>query len=259
MLLPRVLTALVGIPLLLFLIHWGGLTFSFFVAAVSALALYEYGVILQLGDKPCQRLGAVICGSALALCAALAGPLGLVASAAVAWVMLGEMFGREHSLDRAALTLFGALFLGWMPAHLALIRELRPDGERFTFMLVLSVWAMDTAAYAAGTVWGRHKLAEGLSPKKTWEGAAAGFAAALAVVLIFRGLYPAVLSLTGALLLGALVGIAGQISDLAESLVKRAVGAKDSGALLPGHGGVMDRFDSFILAAPAVYYFLALR
>ena len=259
MLLPRVLTALVGIPLLLFLIHWGGLTFCLFIVGISALSLYEYGVVLAMGNRPCQRINVILCGAALAACAALEGPLGLVASATVTWVMLREMFNREHSLDRAALTLFGAFFLGWMPAHLALIRELRPDGEKLAFMLFVSVWAMDTAAYAAGKSFGRHKLAEGLSPKKTWEGAVAGFAAAMAVVMIFKAANSGMLSLLSALMVGALIGVSGQLSDLAESLVKRAVGAKDSGALLPGHGGVMDRFDSFILAAPAVYYFLVFR
>lgn len=258
MLLPRVLTAVVGIPLLLFFIHWGGLSYSFLVAGLCALALYEYGVILYIGRRPAQRPIAVIAGAALALCLALGGPLGLVVSGLIALVILREMFGREQSLDRAALTLFGALLLGWMPAHLALIRDLRPHGERLTFMFFLAVWAMDCAAYAAGKTLGRHKLAPALSPKKTWEGAAAGFLAAIAVVLAFRTARPELFSLPGAFALGILIGVSGQLSDLAESMIKRAVGVKDSGTLLPGHGGIMDRFDSFLLSAPAVYYCLVL-
>lgn len=258
MLLPRVLTAAVGIPLLLFLIHWGGVSYALFVVGVAALSLYEYGVILSLGRRKVQSANVVVCGSALALSAAFGGPLGLVASAVVALVMLREMAAREHSLDRVSLTLFGAMFLGWMPAHLALLRDLRPDGERITFMLFVAVWAMDCAAYAVGKAWGSRPLAPALSPKKTWEGAAAGSAAAMAVVFGFHAAAPGMMSLRRALLMGALIGVAGQLSDLAESLIKRAVGAKDSGTLLPGHGGVMDRFDSFILSAPAVYYCLVL-
>lgn len=259
MLLPRVLTALVGIPLLLFLIHWGGLTFSLFVVAVVVLALYEYGVILSLGRRPTQPVVTVLTGSGLAACLALGGPAGPAVSATVALVILREMFSRERSLDRIALTLLGALLLGWMPAHLALIRDLRPYGERLTFMLFLTVWAMDSAAYAAGTTFGRSPLAPELSPRKTWEGAAAGFLAAAGVVLAFRAASPDMLSLPRALALGALIGVSGQLSDLAESMIKRAVGVKDSGNLLPGHGGVMDRFDSFLLSAPALYYGLCLR
>ena len=258
MLLPRIATGLVGIPVLLFLIHWGGLSYSLFVAAVAVLALYEYGMILQIGGRPSQRVVTVAGGGALALCLALGGPLPLALTALVAVVMLREMANRQHSLDRVALTLLGCLLLGWMPAYLALIRDLRPYGERLTFMFFVAVWVMDTVAYAVGKSVGSRKLAAVLSPKKTWEGAAAGFIAAVAVVFAFRAATPGMLSLRRAAALGLIIGIGGQLSDLAESMIKRAVGAKDSGSLLPGHGGIMDRFDSFILSAPAVYYCLVL-
>lgn len=258
MLLPRVLTALVGIPALLFLIHSGGVAFALFVAGVAALSTYEYGLILMIGRRPVQRVVVVLAGLALALALALGANVSLVAAATVAAVILREMASREHSLDRVALTLFGAFFVGWMPAHLALIRDIRPSGEVFTFMLFVAIWVMDTAAYAVGKTLGRSKLAPELSPKKTWEGFAAGFAAAIGVVLAFRAFNPGLLTAGRALAVGLVIGVGGQVSDLAESLVKRAVGVKDSGALLPGHGGVMDRFDSFILAAPAVYYALTL-
>lgn len=256
--LPRVLTALLGIPLLLFFIHWGGLTFSLFVVTVAVLSLYEYGMILRLGGKPVQRFNAVAGGGLLAACSALKGPLSLAVCLLLSAVLLQEMFSREHCLDRAAATLFGALLLGWMPAHMALIRDIRPYGENLAFMVFVAIWAMDCAAYAAGAGLGRRKLAPILSPKKTWEGAVAGFAAALATVAVFRLFFPGMVSAPKALVLGALIGVAGQLSDLGESLIKRAVGAKDSGKLIPGHGGVMDRFDSFILCAPAVYYCLVL-
>jgi phosphatidate cytidylyltransferase len=256
MLLPRVLTAVVGIPLLLFVIHWGGLSFAIFVAGIAALALYEYGVILEIGRRPVQRVTTLALGTLLALCQALGGPVAPFAALTVVVVMLREMAQKESSLDRVSLTLFGAVLLGWMPAHLALIRDLRPYGERLTFMYFVSVWIMDTAAYAVGKTLGKHKLAPVLSPKKTWEGFAAGFAAAILTVLAFRAAAPEILSLHRALAVGVIIGVGGQISDIAESMIKRAVGVKDSGALLPGHGGVMDRFDSFILSAPAVYYCL---
>lgn len=258
MLLPRVLTAIVGIPLLLFLIHWGGLSFDVFVAGVAALCVYEYGVILAIGRRPVQRLVAIAAGLAVALSLALGGPVSLVAALVIAAVMLREMAAKEHSLDRVALTLFGVFFLAWMPAHLALIRDARPYGERLTFMLFVTVWVMDTAAYFVGRSIGSRKLAPVLSPKKTWEGAIAGFLSAFGVVFAFRYFTPEMLSPGRAGAVAAAIGVCGQVSDVAESLIKRAVGVKDSGALLPGHGGVMDRFDSFILAAPAVYYCLTL-
>ena len=260
MLLPRVLTALVGIPLLLYLVHAGGVAFSIFVTGIAALCCYEYALVLRLGGRPVQFVPTVLVGAGLAACAALGGPLGLVLTAGIALIALVEMFSGVHSMDRAALTLFGAVFAGWMPAHLALIRDLRPHGEAFLAMTFVTVWCMDTAAYAVGKSIGRHPLAAVLSPKKTWEGAIGGFAAALAVCALFsRFVLHEALPLPWALAVGAVIGVTGQLSDLAESMVKRDAGIKDSGALLPGHGGVFDRFDSFILCAPAVYYFLSFR
>ncbi|MEK7384591.1 MAG: phosphatidate cytidylyltransferase [Elusimicrobiota bacterium] len=260
MLLPRVLTALVGIPLLLWLVHAGGLAFGVFMTGVAALCCYEYALVLRLGGRPVQPILTILFGTALAACAAFGGPVGFALSVGIALVILVEMFSSVHSLDRAALTVFGALFAGWMPAHLALIRDLRPHGEAFLLMTFVSVWCMDTAAYAAGRAIGNRPLALVLSPKKTWEGAGAGFVAAVAVCLAFQHFaLKDALSPLFAVGLAVAIAVSGQISDLAESMVKRDAGVKDSGALLPGHGGLLDRFDSFILCAPVVYYVLSLR
>lgn len=260
MLLPRVLTALVGIPLLLWLVHAGGTAFSIFVVGVCALCCYEFALILRLGGRPVQAAPVVLVGGALAACSALGGPLPLVLACGVVLVALVELFSKVHSLDRAALTLFGALFAGWMPSHLALIRDIRPHGEAFVVLVFLAVWATDTAGYFAGRSFGKNALAAEVSPKKTWEGAAAGFAAAVVTALLVQrfGLQDAMTPVHAAGL-GAAIGAIGQVSDLAESMIKRDAGVKDSGALLPGHGGVFDRFDSYILAAPAVYYALSFR
>ncbi|UPT72501.1 MAG: phosphatidate cytidylyltransferase [Elusimicrobiota bacterium] len=224
------------------------------------MCCYEYALMLRLGGRPVQLVPTIVFGGALAACASLGGPLPLVLAGGSALVVLFEMGAKTHSLDRVALTIFGALFAGWLPAHLALIRDLRPHGEAFAFLTFAAVWTMDTAAYFAGRGLGRNALAPVLSPKKTWEGAAAGFAAAVVVALIFQktSLREALTPLQAGLI-GALIGVAGQASDLAESMVKRDAGIKDSGALLPGHGGVFDRFDSYILCAPAVYYALSFR
>ncbi len=260
MLLPRVLTALAGIPLLLCLVHAGGVAYSLFVTGISTLCCYEYALMLRLGGRPVQLIPTVALGAALAACAALGGPLAAVLAGGAALVVFVEMFASVHSLDRVALTLFGALFAGWMPAHLALIRELRPHGEAFAFLTFIAVWATDTAAYAAGRGFGRRALAPTLSPKKTWEGAAAGFLAAIAVCLVFQKfILQEALTPLQAVVIGVIIGMMGQLSDLAESMVKRDAGVKDSGALLPGHGGVFDRFDSYILCAPAVYYALTFK
>lgn len=267
MLLPRLLTAIVGIPLLLYVIHLGSFPYLVFVVGVAGVALYEYALLLWIGGRGVQRVTTVVGGTLLALAVALGSPgpgralqgglAGMILSAIVLVSMSREMLRREHSLDRAALTVFGTLFVGWTLAHLALIRDFRPHGEALTFLLFVTVWIMDTTAYVVGKNLGRHKLAAVISPGKTWEGALGGFAGALLTTTLAQRFWlPEALSPVQASALGVLLGVVGQASDLAESVVKRAVGAKDSSALLPGHGGVLDRFDSFLLAAPMMYYML---
>ncbi|HVC09853.1 MAG TPA: phosphatidate cytidylyltransferase [Elusimicrobiota bacterium] len=256
MIFPRIITGLVGIPLLLFLIYHGGLAYSAFVVAVSILCLYEYGVILTLGRRPVRGWLCVLGGGAMAAFVVLGFAVQLPFALLALTAILLEMSARESSIERLALTVFGACFFGILPAYLGPIRDLGAAGKDATFLLFICVWIMDIAAYAVGKTLGAHPLAPVLSPKKTWEGAAAGFAAALAAAAVFSALDAGRIPMDEAVALGVLIGIFGQLSDLAESLVKRAVGVKDSGAVLPGHGGIMDRFDSFLLAAPLFYYCL---
>ncbi|MFA6028827.1 MAG: phosphatidate cytidylyltransferase [Elusimicrobiota bacterium] len=270
MLLPRLLTAVVGIPLVLGLVHLGSLPFLLFVAALAALAAREYATMLWASGRGVQTWTTAAGAAVLALAVGLSGPalpraqapgVGLSSfalSALFVFVMLRELLRREHSLDRAGLTLLGILMVGWPFGHLVLLRELPPHGEAWTFLLFAGVWATDTAAYAAGAAMGRHRLAPILSPKKSWEGAVAGFAACTLVVWGLSRWTPDMMPAWGAVLLGAMTGIVAQFSDAAQSLVKRACGAKDSSALLPGHGGIFDRMDSFLLLAPLFYYFVVL-
>ncbi|MBI3299534.1 MAG: phosphatidate cytidylyltransferase [Elusimicrobia bacterium] len=261
MLLPRVLTALVGIPALLYFMHLGGLAYWALITVIAGLALHEYAAVLWLGGRGVQRWLSVLGGAALAGAVGLDGTRmpglpALVLTALTAAAVLREVFRKEHSLDRAALTVFGALFVGWGLGHLPLVRGLE-KGELWTYLIFAAVWTCDSAAYFVGRGLGKHKLAEVISPKKTWEGAAGGLAGAFAAVFIARGLFlREVLSLPLAVGTALLVGTLGQVSDLAQSLVKRAAGAKDSSSLLPGHGGLFDRMDSFLLLAPAYYYLL---
>jgi phosphatidate cytidylyltransferase len=122
--------------------------------------------------------------------------------------------------------------------------------------LFASIWICDSAAYFAGRAFGRHTLFERVSPKKTWEGALAGFVFAIAAFVAAKALFLPYLSYPSALVCGATVGCFGQLGDLAESLMKRDAGVKDSSALIPGHGGIFDRFDSLIFVSPLVFFYL---
>lgn len=263
MLLPRILTALVGIPSLLYFMHLGGLSYCMLITVIAALALHEYAMVLWLGGRGVQYWLTVLGGAALAAAVGLDGGRGsqqglpaVVLTCLIAISVLRELFRKEHSLDRASLTLFGALFVGWGLGHLPLVRGLE-KGEAWTMLIFVTVWICDSTAYFTGRGFGRHKLAEVISPKKTWEGAVGGLVGAFVAVFAARGLFlHEELSIPLAVSVALLVGTLGQVSDLCQSLVKRAAGVKDSASLLPGHGGVFDRMDSFLLLAPGYYYLL---
>lgn len=264
MLLPRVLTAVFGIPVVLLLIRAGGQAYAVFVLSIIALSLYEFATLMKLGGKPVQVPTLYAFGLLLPLAlyfdrysAAVAGGdnfTGFAIALTVIGVMSYELFSAKKYLERIGLTLLGIFMISWCLFHLVAIRDLRPAGLGLTLMLIVTVWIMDTAAYFLGKSFGRRQLST-ISPKKTWEGAAAGFIASVLTALLISRLMNGAVSYAFAAGAGVLIGIFGQVSDIAESMLKRAVGAKDSSSLLPGHGGVLDRFDSYIFLAPVIYYY----
>jgi phosphatidate cytidylyltransferase len=149
----------------------------------------------------------------------------------------------------------GVLYIGLTLSYLLLIRGL-PDGVLLIFFVVVVTWAGDTGAYLAGKSLGRRALAPVISPKKTYEGLAGGLLLACALALAAREWFLPVLSPGDCLLLGLLLTMTGLIGDLTESAIKRSAGFKDSGSLIPGHGGMLDRLDSLLFTAPAFYYYV---
>ena len=265
MLLPRILTAIVGIPVIIISVHIGGLVYMSLVGAVIILSLYEYGLILWIGKKPVNRIPLVLFGLLMAAVVVIDrvplksggqdNILALSINLTILGVLLWELATPRRSLERLAYTFFGIFFIPWNLAHLVSLRDIRPDGEYLTLMMFGTVWIADTAAYFAGKSMGKRKLLEEVSPKKTWEGAAAGFIFAVAVSVGLKNIFiPSGMTDLQAAVLGAAAGTVGQVSDLAESIIKRSAGVKDSSSLLPGHGGILDRFDSYLLLAPVYYY-----
>lgn len=245
-------TAAVLAPGLLALVWAGGAAFVAFATALSALMALEYGGMLAKAGKPADRATLVLASAGAALGTALG--LGLPAlAAAFLLVAAREVLRKDHSLERLGFASLGLVLYGFLPAHLALLRLLPDGGFAYALLVVVSAFAVDTAAMAAGKTFGRRKLAPYLSPNKTWEGAIAGFMAALAVAGVFAAIWPGLFGWAGVLGFAAVMGALGQLSGLLSSMIKRALGAKDSGALLPGHGGFIDRFDSYLLAAAAAY------
>jgi phosphatidate cytidylyltransferase len=164
----------------------------------------------------------------------------------------------ETLLSEWGVTFFGLMYVAWPLAHLFLVRDLRPQGQSITFLLFAMIWVEDIVAYVVGTRFGRKPIAPSISPKKTWEGTIAGLIGAMVTAEGFQAtVLKTQLGLPEALFLGFAVGLLAFASDLSESLLKRAAGQKDSSSLLPGHGGVLDRFDSFLLTVPLYYYYWA--
>ena len=155
-------------------------------------------------------------------------------------------------ITELAFSIFGLVYLVFVPQYLRKIYEL-PQGLKWTILFLVIVWSCDSGAYFAGMKYGKRKLYPEISPKKTVEGFAGGIGAALVAAVIFRFSALQNVSIIGMILLTVCVGVVAQLGDLCESFLKRAFQVKDSGSLLPGHGGVLDRFDAIIFSVPVMY------
>jgi phosphatidate cytidylyltransferase len=266
----RVITALVLIPIVLILVFLGPKwqwLFSLAVACVSILAGWEYIVLTKRCGANPPRIAVLVALLALFVVnfqwpeqtPATFGVLGM--GLLVYCTFLKPV---QEMIADAAASIFCLLYTGLSLLALPTLKELANGPSLITFLLCV-IWAGDTAAYYVGRTWGRHKLAPTLSPGKSWEGAVASLAGGLLVTVglvqlaaLLQKWDIALLSypddLWYWLVLATVVNIAGQVGDLSESGLKRSAGVKDSGSLLPGHGGVLDRIDALLLAAPVLWY-----
>jgi phosphatidate cytidylyltransferase len=257
----RVLTAAVLLPPVLFLISLGPWGLAPLLAAFAVLGAREF--VRLLGGPGPAHPPWIAAGSGVLLIVSWGGLLPLGVPAALVLIMLAAIVGgflrrRGSMLSGLAVALVGSIYLGFLPGYLlrfyAFGREGTADPWPVYYALVL-VWGCDTAAYLVGSQIGRHRLWPRVSPSKSWEGAAAGVVGATMLAVGLGGWVPG-LTLAGRLGAGLLVGVSAQVGDLAESMMKREADLKDSGRMLPGHGGLLDRLDSLILAAPILYYWL---
>ena len=252
----RLLVALLLLPPVLGLVWLGGWWLFALALVAGVLALHElYGMARSL--RPLVLAG--FAGLVLALVGVqLGGPAwflgGILATLLLAFVLFGMSDARPPSaIASLATTLLGVAWVGGGLGSLLLLRDLPAHGRLAIFTVLLTVFADDTAAYAVGRLIGKHRMAPAISPGKTWEGFVAGTLVAMAVA--FFSLYEQnFLSNGEALVLGGVVAIAATLGDLFESAVKRDAGVKDSGRLLGGHGGVLDRLDAHLFAGAAAFY-----
>jgi len=270
MLKKRVITSLWFAPLLVVVVWFGGERgFTVLMAVfgiLAALEFYRMAAMAKLFPFTCFGLvwtAFFILGRNSELLSFLTPyfttgllmPLLLTSAVVIPLIGLLGRRQKEGAFNSWVWTVAGILYVGWLLGHLVALRGL-DDGRNWVFFILFVTWASDTFAFFVGRRFGRHKLAPSISPGKTWEGAAGGVVAAVIMSILFFTPTPFRLPLTSwqAIPLAVLVSIFGQLGDLVESLLKRNMGVKDSGSLMPGHGGVLDRIDSLVFAGVVVYY-----
>lgn len=262
MLQQRVLSTIVLVPVVLGLTYLGGWPFFTLILAAILLAGYEFYALLDhRGYHPSFVLGlTLMAGLALAAARPNAYPGRLVLAAGVIVSLLWQIArspGRR-SLSDWALTVAGAVYIAGLAGFMISVRDLA-NGFGWMTVILLGAWASDSAAYVtgvylAGRYLGRHAFAPTVSPKKTWEGSVAGWLVCTLVTAMLATFLGA--PLLPSIVLGIATGLLGTMGDLAVSVVKRQVGAKDSSHLIPGHGGMLDRVDSLLFVSVVVYYFV---
>lgn len=253
----RVIVVAAGLPVVLWVVWLGGWWLFALAAAAALIALHEFFTMV----RPLRPL--VPAGYAGAL-AALAGIQlggaewalgGFLSTFGLAFLLKGVAETRQSTTIAVGATALGAGWIGLGLGHVLLLRELSEHGRLAAFTVLLAVFVADTVAFFAGVLVGRHKLAPAISPSKTWEGFLAGSAAAILVP--FFALYEDrdhFLGIWQSLLLGAAIAVSAALGDLFESALKRDMQVKDTGRLLGGHGGMLDRIDSLLFASIGAFY-----
>ncbi len=258
----RVLTALVLLPL--FIAAVAAPSPLYFEAMAMAAAVFCAAelerVAAATGVKPFPFLGSLWAFGFLASAAwPEAVPLSVVGAAGFLSLLAFGLWGpvdMSGVLASSGLATLTAGYTGFLLGYLISVRKLGdPEGIRLIFLLALVVWAGDSAAYYVGSRWGKHKLAPRVSPKKTWEGAVANVAGGLLGAAVARWTFFPGLAWPHVAALGCLLSMVGQLGDAFESVLKRGAGVKDSGTILPGHGGFLDRVDSIVFNGPVLFYY----
>ena len=265
----RIAVAIIGIPLLLFILIKGGVYFYLLSVIITLIGQWEMYRMLELkGSKPNFWPGILLGQILLAIIFIGAQTYLLVLGILTLMYFIGaEMFRNDGSaLLNVSGTMLGIIYPTFFWGMLLYLRLYFPQlypaesdmGGMFIIIMFVTIWICDTFAYFFGMKFGKHRLFERVSPKKSWEGAVSGLIGAILVYLVvyFWQIIP--ITLTVALISGLIVGIIGQFGDLVESWFKRDAGVKDSSHLLPGHGGVLDRFDSVMFSAPLFLILLML-
>jgi phosphatidate cytidylyltransferase len=263
----RVAASVVFIPCFVIITNAGGHHFLLLIDSVIFVGMWEFYRMMEAkGIRPYKLIG-ILCALVLSWYVFLQNGIyaNLFLTLVLVALMCLELTRRETKMATAhiATTILGVMYIGFLGSHLIMLREqpLRMNldyhhGASFVFLAFVVTWAGDTGAYLVGSAIGRRPLIPRISARKTKEGSAGGVVFALVAALVSRQTFAPFLDLWHALVVGAIAGVVGQFGDLFESLIKRDADIKDTSEMIPGHGGILDRFDSLLFTAPLIYYFL---
>ena len=259
----REITAAIASPIVIWLIGWSHeYVFDAVIAAVAVLALIEF---VDLGKHKGYDIPRTLCIAIVIIIVAafiiehLSVEIGVFAALLfipASYVFSGKPL--EDSLPSSAVAVLATTYVGMLTGSLIRLRNDFPEGWKLVFFLLLVVWLGDSGAYYVGKKFGKHKLSPRISPKKTIEGLAGGMATSIIAAIVIHFTFFPNFPLHHAIIAGVLLSFAGVVGDLAESMWKRSADVKDSGTLLPGHGGFLDRFDSILFTAPILYCYWTL-
>jgi phosphatidate cytidylyltransferase len=259
----RELTALVAAPAAIWITGWGPVwLFNGTMALICVLAMYEF---LALGKAKGYDVPTVLCIAIMLLIMGafilddLSVELGMFAALLIipaSYVFSSKSL--EDSLPSSAVAVLATTYVGMLGGSLIRLHNDFPEGYKLVFFLLLVVWLGDSGAYYVGKQFGKHKLSPRISPKKTIEGLFGGITASIITAIVIHYTFFPKFPLLHAIIAGVILSFAGVIGDLAESMWKRSAAVKDSGTLIPGHGGFLDRFDSILFTAPILYCYWTL-
>lgn len=263
----RVVVAFVFAPLIIYITILGKLPFLIFIEVLILLGLWEFFRLSKAKNSEIPKIPLMILGVFLGLSAYLWGEkiflfflLAILYSSALFLVIKGETEGAFFSL---ALSLLGFFYVAGLFSYLIILREMSPEiisdykiGGLWIVYLLVCIWSCDTFAYFIGAPLGKHPLSPRVSPKKTVEGFGGGILGATSAAFFSHFVFFASAQLKDLLIVSAIVALVGQVGDLTESLFKRDAQFKDTSHIIPGHGGILDRFDSLLFVSPIVYYYL---
>jgi len=261
-LLLRAASAVVGLPILGALVFWRQpLGFALFSLVVAAIALREYVAMTMEGRPGTERALVILIGLAFGVAVYLQPGAGVAWGMAAVVLVAALILARPDDMPTAGARLgvagFGIFYVAGLMVSLPLLHR-RPDGSLWVTLAIAVTFVCDTGAYFAGRSLGRHKLAPAVSPGKTVEGGVGGLLAAFGFTVLARYTFFPALTWLDCVLVGVAAGTLGPIGDLTESLLKRSAGVKDSGNLIPGHGGMLDRIDAVLFVGAYVYWHVRL-